>query len=298
MTNKKILITGGSGFIAKNLFENLKDKYEIMTPAREELDLLDSVKVFSYIKENNFDIIINAANYDAAPNFTKKDPSKVLEMNLNMFFNIARCEGYFEKMIFFGSGAEFDRDNWKPKMSEDYFDQHVPKDQYGLSKYIMTKYAQLSDNIYNLRLFAVFGKYNDWRYRFISNISSKAVLGLPIHVKQNSVYDFLYVDDLAKIVEWFIENKPKKNVYNVCHGRPFAWKEIAEKVVKISSKDLKIIIGSEGKEYSGDSSLLLSEMKDLKFTPIDTSLKYMYEWYEQNKHFLKEEFFLGKKFEY
>ena len=162
----------------------------------------------------------------------------------------------------------------------------------------MTKHAQLSDNIYNLRLFAVFGKYDDWRYRFISNVSSKAALGMPIHVKQDSLYDFLYIDDLIKVVEWFVENKPKKNVYNVCHGKPFAWRDIAEKVVKISSKDLEITVGGSGKEYSGNNSLLLNEIKDLTLTPIDVSLRNMYEWYEENKHILKEEILLGKKFEY
>jgi len=295
---KKVLVTGGSGFIAKNIFENLKDKYDFYTPGRKELDVLDSESVFSYIKKNNFDVVINAVNYDAAPNFTTKEPNKVLEMNLRMFSNVARCGDYFDKMIFFGSGAEFDRDNWKSLMDEDYFDKHVPKDQYGLSKYMMTKHAQASNNVYNLRLFAVFGKYDDWRYRFISNISSKAALGMPIHVKQDSLYDFLYIDDLVKVIEWFIENKPKKNVYNVCHGRPFAWREVAEKVVKISSKDLEITVGGSGREYSGDNSLLLNEIKDLTLTPIDVSLRNMYKWYEENKHILKEEILLGKKFEY
>ena len=97
---KKVLITGGSGFIAKNMFENLKDKYDFYTPSRKELDVLESESVFSYIKKNNFDVVINAVNYDAAPNFTTKDPNKVLEMNLKMFFNVARCGDYFDKMIF------------------------------------------------------------------------------------------------------------------------------------------------------------------------------------------------------
>ena len=118
-------------------------------------------------------------------------------------------------MIFFGSGAEAGRENWVPNMSEQYIENRVPPDQYGYSKYIMSKYAESTDNIYNLRLFGVFGKFDDWRYRFISNACCKAVLDMPITIKQNSVLDYLYIDDLVKITKWFIENKPKNNVYNI-----------------------------------------------------------------------------------
>ena len=75
----------------------------------------------------------------SAPRFSTKDPSLVLQNNLKMFFNISRCADHFGKMIYYGSGAEFGRENWNPKMQETYFDQNVPTDPYGLSKYIMTK---------------------------------------------------------------------------------------------------------------------------------------------------------------
>src|SRR3989339_2059091 len=170
---KKILITGGYGFIAKNLLEQLGEEYNIFSYNRQQLDLLDSSKVLAVIKKSKFDVIIHTATYDAAPKHSKKDPSKVLENNLRMFFNIVRCKDYFGKMIYFGSGAEFDRKNWIPEMTESYFDQHVPSNQYGFSKYLMTKYTALNSNIYNLRLFGVFGKYDDWRYRFIPNICAR-----------------------------------------------------------------------------------------------------------------------------
>jgi len=39
----KILITGGSGFIGKNLVESLSRKYDIDAPAHSDLDFLDVV---------------------------------------------------------------------------------------------------------------------------------------------------------------------------------------------------------------------------------------------------------------
>lgn len=281
----KILITGGNGFIARNLFEQLNGKYDISSADRRELNLLDSSKVLDYIKNKKFSRIIHTATYDAAPKHSTKDPTKVLENNLKMFFNIARCKDYFDKMIYFGSGAEYDREHWIPKMKESYFDWHIPTDQYGLSKYVMTKYALLSDNIFNLRLFAVFGKYEDLRVRIISDICNNVALNLPVTINQNKYYDFMHIDDLARIVEWFIDNKPQNKVYNVCTSDVLDFKTIAEKVVEFSGKRLNIEIKTKdvGKEYSGDNTLLLNELGGFKFTPIDDSIRNLYNWYNQNK---------------
>ena len=170
-------------------------------------------------------------------------------------------------------------------MKEDYFDQHIPEDQYGFSKYIMTKYALANNNVYNLRLFAVFGKYENPKVRIISNICHNAVMDLPITINQNKYYDFMYIDDLARIVKWFIDNKPQKRVYNVCSGSVIDFKTIAEKIIKISGKKLNIEIKTEGigREYSGDNTLLLQELGDFKFSSLDDSIEELYRWYEKNK---------------
>ena len=114
---KRILLTGASGFIGKNIKETLNSKYDIWSPSSQELDL----------KANCNDTRNSISAYD------------VLNGNLRMFFNLERCSHYYGKMIYFGSGAEYDRSNNIPNMSEDYFDTSVPKDAYGLSKYIMKK---------------------------------------------------------------------------------------------------------------------------------------------------------------
>ena len=284
----KILITGGDGFIARSLSEKFYLDYSIVSANREVLDLTDPEKVSGYLKQNSFDIIIHAATYDAAPSFSIKDPEKVLENNLRIFFNIARCKDDFGKMIYFGSGAEFSRNHWKPKMKEEYFDAHIPMDQYGFSKYIMSKYAQMTRNIYNLRLFGVFGKYDDWRYRFIPNACCQAVLNMPITIKQNAVFDFLYIDDLFKIVKWFINNQPSRNIYNVCSGKTYEFMALAEKIVEIAGKDIGVNLKTNGpgKEYSGDNSLLMKELKGFQFTPINQAIKDLYGWYEKHLHLI------------
>ena len=280
----RILITGGNGFIARNLSEQLNNECTVMSLNSKELDLLDYLNVFDYIKSGQFDVIIHTATYDAAPKHSTKDPAKVLENNLKMFFNIVRCKDYFKKMLYFGSGAEFGRENWTPKMSEDYFDRHVPADQYGYSKYLATKYALAGDNVFNFRLFGVFGKYDDWRTRFIPNACCHAVLGLPIRIDQNRFCDYLYIDDLVRLVRWFIASRPKQRVYNVCSGQVFDSRNIAEMIIKLSGKQLGIDIKTTelGREYSGNNALLLAEMGGFEFTPFATALRKLYAWYAKN----------------
>ena len=86
-------------------------------------------------------------------------------------------------------------------------------------------------------------------------------------------------------MEWFINNKPRKKVYNVCSGKVYDRKSLAEKIVKASGKKLDIEIETKGldREYSGNNSLLLDEIKNFEFTPIGDSIKKLYWWYEQNK---------------
>jgi UDP-glucose 4-epimerase len=282
----KILITGSGGFAARNIHEQLKDVYTVVPQNSKELNLLDACRVSDFLKNGKFDAVLHTATHDPAPRYSTKDPSKVLENNLKMFFNVARCREHFGKLIYFGSGAEFDREQWAPKMREDYFDCHVPADQYGFSKYVMTKYALSESGIYNLRMFSVFGKYEDWRYRFISRACCCALSGVPVTVSQNVYFDYTYIDDFVRIVKWFIENEPKHKAYNVCSGDVYEYGELAEKIGEISGRKPEIIAKHGGfrKEYSGDNSRLMSEIKGFTFTPIDESIKALYRWYETNKN--------------
>lgn len=292
----KILITGGSGFIGKNLSEYFEGKLDCIAPSSSELDLLQENSVYSYLKENRFDAVVHTATWNATRN-SDKDPSMILENNLKMFFNLARCGDHYGKMLYYGSGAEYDRENWIPKMKEEYFDSHVPRDSYGFSKYIMRKYVGFSENIYNLCLFGIFGKYEDWEIRFISNACCKAVYGLPISIKQNVVFDYMHIDDLAGITGWFIKNTLKEKVFNICSGVTYDLYSLAQKVIEMSGKKLDIIVKEPGiqREYSGDNSRLLGLVGGYNFKPMDSSIKDLYNWYLSNKNKIDREKLLSDK---
>ena len=282
---KAILITGSTGFIGRNLKEQLSSKYKVFAPSSKDLDLLDESKVRNYLKKYNFQTILHCATHNATK-VSNEDLSLVFKNNLRMFFNLARCNNLYKRMFYFGSGAEYDMEHYKPKMKEEYFDTHVPIDDYGFSKYIMAKYIKKIRNIYDLRLFGCFGKYEDWKIRFISNALCRVIYNLDITMHKNVFFDYLYIHDLSKILTFFIEAKKLKyQYYNVCTGTTIDLLSIAKKVLKITGKENKIIITYKGlkNEYSGDNNRLLKEFKNIKFTPIDTAIKELYKYYKSHK---------------
>ena len=159
----------------------------------------------------------------------------------------------------------------------------------------MNKHALASNNIYNLRLFGLFGKYDDWRYRFISNACCKAIFDMPISMRQNARFDYLYIDDLVKIVKWIINHTPLHKTYNVCSGEVYDYKTLAIKILKLSQKnDLEILIQKSGlrDEYSGDNSRVKQEMSDINFSKIDDSILKLYDWYDKNQSIIDRELFV------
>jgi len=276
----KVLITGGSGFIGLNLVEYLGSRFEISAPASAELNLLDEHAVRDFLGRGGFDVIMHAAT--TRSNRGLGAPPDMLDRNCRMFFNLARNQALFGKMLHFGSGAEYNRECLPARVAESYFDTRVPRDAYGFSKYICTKYAKLADNIFVLRLFGVFGRYEAWDVRFISNACARVVKGLPIAIRQNVAFDYLYIEELAKLTAWFIENEPRQKTYNVCRGRTHTLLELARMVAAVSGRDPEITVRNQGMgpEYSGDNTRMLNEMGGYKFREMEECVRELYEWYE------------------
>lgn len=279
----KVLITGGSGFIGRNLAEQFAGSHEVAAPSRIELDLLDSVAVRAYLERHRFDVVIHAAT-DRSNRKLGAGPD-LLSHNCRMFFNLARNEQAFGRMLLLSSGAVYDRAHWRPRMSEDYFDTHVPRDDYGFSKYICAKAVDALERTYELRLFGVFGPHEDWQVRFLSNACCRAVWDLPVIIRQNVYFDYLDVEDLGCIVERFLRATPQHRHYNVCSGRPTELRTLAYKVVATSGKNLPITVRTDGLgiEYSGDNTRLLSELSGYRFHEMDDSVARLYRWYEERK---------------
>jgi UDP-glucose 4-epimerase len=279
----QLLITGASGFVGRNLAERMRTGFQVTAPGRSELDLTDDAAVRDYLKARRFDAVVHCATVRS--NRMTGTPTGLLRDNCRMFFNLARNSARFGKMICLGSGAEYDSRHYLPRMTEDYFDTHVPADDYGLSKYICAQSAGHYPNIYELRLFAVFGRYENWEVRFLSNACCRAVWDLPVVIRQNVLFDFLDVRDFCRVVEWFVERTPRLRHYNVCSGQAHDLKSLAAKVIAASGKKLEIQVGREGlgREYSGDNRRLLDEIGGFRFTSIEESICDLYRWYLERK---------------
>lgn len=290
-----VLLTGGSGFIGRNLVESLRGNYEILSPSRQELDLLDEQAIRRYVIQHAIDVVVHSATTPGHRN--AKPIADLAVRNQKMFFGLARNRDHYGKLIFLSSGAVYDMRHYRPKMREEYFDTHVPVDEHGFSKYVCAKYIEEADNILELRLFGVFGKYEDYEIRFISNAICKAIMGLPITIKQNRRFDYLYVDDLAMVVDHFIKHDATYKTYNVTSGQVIDLKSLAELVRETSGNRTDIFIKEEGCgiEYSGDNSRLRESIPHLVLTPFSQSIPSLYAWYERNRSLINRELLLVDK---
>jgi UDP-glucose 4-epimerase len=291
-----ILLTGGSGFIGRNILESyLTKKHYFTAPRHNELDFLDEGAVKNYFDTHDIDVVIHGAVRPGHRNAA--DPTGQLYQNTKMFFNIARNADRFRKMIYLGSGLVYDLRHYSPKMKEEYFDVHVPADEGGFSKYVIAQYIKNADNMVELRIFGIYGKYEDYAIRFISNAICKTLFDLPITIKQNRCFDYLYIDDLMQILGFFIQNDGHFKHYNITPDHTVELMKLAETIQAISGKDLPIKIAQDGMgiEYSGDNGRLRAEIPSLKLTRHEEAIRQLYAWYYSNKNSINRDLLLVDK---
>jgi len=184
----KILITGEDGYIAKSLYESLKDKYNITTIGRKNFDLTNYKLLDSYLKNTYFDVVIHCAVTGGSR--LKTDTFGDMDNNLKMYYNLLNCNDRFGKLIHFGSGAEI----------------HSPESPYGLSKRVIAKSIYEIDNFYNIRIYAVFDE-NELDTRFIKSNIKRYINKEPMLV-QNKKMSFFYIKDLVTLVNHYIQSSP------------------------------------------------------------------------------------------
>lgn len=277
---KKILLTGGSGFIGKNLLESpLVDKYEIIAPRHSELDVADTGNVDRFFSRNQFDVVLHSAVKPGHRN--AKDFNNLFITNIRMFENLERNKSSFGKLINFGSGAVYDVAKNNSGVSEKEMFKNMGSDDHSFCKYVVAKQIENIDNFTDLNIFGIFGKYEDYAIRFISNAICKSLVDLPITLRQNRRFSYLDVNDLPQIVEFFIENNPHYKSYNVCPDNYLELLDLAKLVREISGKNIPIKVAAQGYglDYYGDNSRLKAEIPDLKFTAIKTSVENLYSYY-------------------
>lgn len=268
----RVGVTGGGGFIGRNLVQGLRD-VEIDAPARGAVDMEDAVAVRRWLERGRFDVVIHAATHNATA-VANPAPGHVLRRNLAMFNALAGCPGAYGKLAWFGSGAEFDRRHWRADMAEDQVGEHVPADEYGLSKLRMTEASASREDIVNLRVFGCYGPYEDWRVRFVSQAIVRAMWGLPIRLRKHNSFDYLWVGDLVQVVQWFLHNAGEHRVYNVCTGHQVELYALAQVVDRaFGGVGIEVAEPGRGVPYGGVNTRLLDTIPGLTFTTPEEGIR-------------------------
>lgn len=294
---KRILLTGGNGFIGKNIQESfLGEKYEIIAPRSFELNLLDKNAVEEYFQDKYFDVIIHSAVKPGHRN--ANDLTSLFESNLTMFENLVNNKTKFSKFINLGSGAIYDTTKDITDVKEEDRFKNKGTKEHDLCKYVIGEKIEKLDNFVDLNIFGIFGKYEDYEIRFISNAICKSLFDLPITLRQNRRFSYLYIDDLMPILDCFIEkNKFNYKSYNIVPDKHVELLELAQIVKKISGKNIDIQVAQEGfgLDYTGNNSRLKKEFPQIKFTDIQQSVSSLYNYYRENLNILDKNSLLSDK---
>jgi len=280
---KTVFITGGRGFIGRNLTEALELLgYKVLAPSSAELNLLNEQAVDAFMRKQPVDIIVHAANKGGGRD--TMGMVDVVHTNLRMFFNIVKHADSVEKIIHFGSGAEYGKHKAIVMAREDDARDALPHDDYGFYKSVCSRYIEdTGKNIINLRVFGCYGKYEDYRYKFISNAIVKNLLGMPITIRQNVLFDYVYVDDLLKMVHWAMSSDVEHAVYNVTRGMGVDLKELAGLVNAGAECPSEIVVENPGLnlEYTSSNERILRECP-LQFTTHAKAIAELYGYYSTN----------------
>ena len=281
MGKKRILIIGAGGFIGRNIFEYISslNKYDIDCPAYPEFDAANETQVFELLSKNKYDVLIHAGVYN--PRIETNIVSDEVERNLKLFINFHKYSYLYGKMIYFGSGAEYNKEFDIKCVKEEEKNNGIPNGKYGFYKYVINELIGKSKNIYNFRVFGLFGKYENWSKTFISGACCKAMYDLPITIKQNCYFDYLYINDFVKVIDWGINAELKHHEYNVVSGKRIDLITIANLVNKVTGKSLPIYVCRKGlaNEYTASNERLIGEMGDIQSSSMADAIKDLYNYY-------------------
>lgn len=259
----KVLITGGKGYIARNLVPLFETGgYEVVAPSRTEMDLLNLEQTVEFLLREKPQILIHAAARGGKR--TQLDEwEKVFVENMLMWETVEkismRPDIGVDKVILFGSGAEFDRRKPIRGAMEREVEYAYPLDPYGLSKNLITRQAlETFNNVYVLRLFGCFN-WDDDPVRFIKAGILNLKRGLPIQIHQDKEMDYFFLDDIYTVIDYIIQHQCCPRHMNLVYHKKTTLMEIASlihKHTKIFNPIINLLEMGEGLPYSGDGSLL------------------------------------------
>jgi len=248
LIDKRILITGGAGFIGSNLSEYLLEKGcdvvcldNLATGSRDNISHLFINPNFTFIEGDirnitdchaavkGVDYVLHQAALGSVPR-SIKDPITSNEVNVSGFLNmlIASRDAGVKRFIYAASSSTYGDSILLPKVEETI---GRPLSPYAITKYVNELYADVFSKTYGietigLRYFNVFGRKQDPNGAYaavIPKFVSQFMRGESPVINGNGDFsrDFTYIDNViqANVLSMITENKKAINtVYNVAFG--------------------------------------------------------------------------------
>lgn len=147
MTRLRILLTGASGMVGRNLLEHpALSEFEVLTPRSTELDLRNFDEVRSYIEKHCPDIVIHAAGKVGGIQANLREPVGFLLENLDMGRNIvwAAHQVGVKRLLNLGSSCMYPRNHVEPLQEEMVLTGELEptNEGYALAKIVTTRLCE------------------------------------------------------------------------------------------------------------------------------------------------------------
>lgn len=322
LTNKKILVTGGAGFIGSNLIETLLSHHinvvcldNFSTGKRKNIEPFLESENFKLIEGDirnledchkaceGVDFILHQAALGSVPR-SIKDPITTNDVNVSGFLNmlVAARDAEVKRFVYAASSSTYGDHEALPKV-EDVIGK--PLSPYAITKYVNELYADIFHKTYGLntiglRYFNVFGRRQDPNGAYAAVIP-KFVQQFIKHespmINGDGSYsrDFTYIDNVVQMNLNAITTNNEKalnTVYNVAYGERTTLLELATLLKEYLSdfdKSIKDVEIKHRENRAGDIPHSLASIDKAKtllnYQPkynINTGLKEAVSWYWEN----------------
>ena len=269
LKGKKILVTGGAGFIGFHLTRKLLDlgaevtTYDNMSNGKTENikdnpkakfvkgDILDSKKLCDLPE---FDLIYHLAAQVVVP-YSMENPTIDFETNARGTLNVLeKARKDKARLIFASSAAIYGNPTVLPT-SEDY--GFHPFSCYGLSKVVGEEYSQIYTLQYGLNVTVVrfanvygsrcHGVINDFLDKLQKNSTKLEIIGTGLQAR-----DFVHISDITEALTLVAEEKAIGKTYNLGFGETTKIIDLAKMILKILNLSTKTFVTTTGQSWQGD----------------------------------------------
>lgn len=275
----KVFISGSDGFIGRNLVNQLSKQYEVLSPKKKELNLINIKLLNEYLKTHKPDFIIHLASTTVINTKNKRKDDYLHKVNTyQSTLNLAKSiNSNCKLIIFFGSIEEYGVS--KLPFSEKY--KPLPISVYGKEKY--NAYKKIKKIMINkktnyawVRPSLTYG-YLDKKNRFIGKIMNSLIKNQKIILRPGNQYrDLLYIDDLVKIIKLFLVHfKREYGIVNISPASKILLRDIPIILNKLVNKKNNIKLANKKSfEYDlyMDNSKLMRLFPKLKFNSLKNGL--------------------------